>query len=91
MVCPVEAATNFRVASSLCAVTSLLLFDCECRCHKRQVLPEDFHVQTLFAGKPRVACTIAKTKVFEAFSVLPYRPFDPFQRKNARIVLVDSA
>lgn len=28
----------------------------------RGVLPEDFHIQTLFLDKPRVACTISKTK-----------------------------
>lgn len=28
-----------------------------------QVLPDDFHVQTLFVGQPRVACSLAKTKV----------------------------
>ena len=66
-------ALHFLAASSP-AITRLLLFDCVCRYYKRQVLPEDFHVQTLFVGKPRVACTIAKTKVpfFQCFSVLAH-------------------
>ena len=44
--------------------------------NKHQVLPEDFHVQTLFVGKPRVRCTISKLQVFSCFSV-----YDPHRQR----------
>ena len=34
-----------------------------------QELPVDFHIQTLFVGKPRVACSIEKDKVFVCLSM----------------------
>jgi hypothetical protein len=74
MFCPWQQWRFIFSPHHLSAITRLLLFDCVCRYYKRQVLPEDFHVQTLFVGKPRVACTIAKTKVpfFQCFSVLAH-------------------
>ena len=34
---------------------------------------DDFHIQTLFVGKPRVSCSLQKTKVFISACVLAFR------------------
>jgi len=50
-----------------------------------QVLPDDFHIQTLFVGKPRVACSLAKTKVLMQYSPLLQRVLQCVLQCNSRI------
>ena len=50
-----------------------------------QVLPDDFHIQTLFVGKPRVACSLAKTKVSMQYSPLLQRVLQCVLQCNSRV------